>query len=89
MKAGGARAGAGGVAHPVRGAPRGRPAGIHTDEGTRLLASPPVFHGLTADERGELCRRARHREVPARATVCAPADAGGALHVLGRGRVCV
>jgi CRP/FNR family cyclic AMP-dependent transcriptional regulator len=70
-------------------APRDGPAGIHPGEGPRLLASTPLFHGLTADELGELCRHARGREIRARATVYAPTDAGDALYVLGRGRVCV
>jgi len=53
----------------------------------RLLASTPLFRGLTLNDLSELFREVRHRQAPAGMIFHAPPEAGEVLYFLKRGRV--
>lgn len=66
---------------------RTTPAGITRAEALTLLASVPLFRGLTADELVEMFQGVQHEEILPRTTFHDPAEGEEILYVLKRGRV--
>ncbi len=67
------------------GTPAAAPAGRAS--AVQLLASAPLFRGLSPDELGELFREVRHRQFPPGSTFHQPGDELEVLYFLKRGRV--